>query len=168
MLKKLVLALVLALPFSALAQKFGVVDVESVFTSMPEFTTMQTTLSDLSKKYEAEYQKLTEQINKLQSDFQTVQNDPNTPESIKERRIQEIQETVQKAEQFANTAQQDISRQQQTLMQPIQSRIMEAVQSVGAEGSYTFIFPKDPAMLMYTGGDVTDVTPAVREKLGLK
>lgn len=168
MVKKILIALVLALPFSAFAQKFGVVDLEAIFTAMPETATMQTELTELSNKYQEEYQKLVEQINKLYSDYQAIQVDTTTPESIKERRIQEIQEMQQKAEQFTNTAQQDISRQQNLKMQPIQAKIQDAVKSVGTEGGYTFILPNDPAMLMYTGPDVVDVTAEVRAKLGLK
>ena len=52
-------------------------------------------------------------------------------------------------------------------MAPIQSKLNDAVKAVGAEGSYTFIFPNEPAMLLYTGTDVVDVTPAVRAKLGI-
>ena len=45
MIKRLILAALVALPFSALAQKFGVVDVETVFQAMPESAAAQTLLS---------------------------------------------------------------------------------------------------------------------------
>ncbi len=41
MFKKLLLALAVALPLSTMAQKFGVVDLNAVFTSMPEAAEMQ-------------------------------------------------------------------------------------------------------------------------------
>lgn len=167
MFKKVILAVALALPFSALAQKFGIVDLESVFQAMPETAAMQTQLTDTSKKYEEEFAKLQEEVNKLYAEYQNIQNDANTPESIKERRIQEIQERAQKVDQFRNTAQQDLARLQETLMVPIQTKIQDAVKAVGAEGSYTFIFPSDPGLLLYTGNDVVDVTAQVRTKLGL-
>ena len=94
MFKKIVLAILVALPLSTFAQKFGVVDLEAVFT-------------DTSKKYEEEFQKLQEEVNKLYADYQAIQNDASTPESIKERRMQEIQEKAQKVDQFRNTAAQD-------------------------------------------------------------
>lgn len=168
MFKKILLAVVLALPFGVFAQKFGTVDLASLFEAMPEAAAMQTQLTDLSKKYEDEFAKLQEEVNKLYADYQTIAEDPNTPQSIKERRIQEIQERYQKVEQFRNTAQQDIERNQQTLMAPIQAKIQEAIKSVGTEGSFTFIMPNDPGMLPYVGADVVDVTPLVRTKLGIK
>lgn len=168
MFKKIVLAILVALPLSTFAQKFGVVDLEAVFTAMPESTAMQTQLTDTSKKYEEEFQKLQEEVNKLYADFQSIQNDASTPESIKERRMQEIQEKAQKVEQFRNTAAQDLERLRQSLMAPIQNKINDAVKTVGSEGAYTFIFPNEPSLLLYTGTEVTDVTAAVKTKLGLK
>ncbi|MCM1066985.1 MAG: OmpH family outer membrane protein [Muribaculaceae bacterium] len=168
MFKKILLAVALALPMSAMAQKFGVVDLASVFEAMPETTAMQTQLTETSKKYEDEFQKLQEEFNKLYTDYQTIVNDANTPDSIKQRRMQEIQERGQKIEQFQNTAQQDLARLQQSLMAPIQTKIQDAVKAVGTEGAFTLVLPNDPGTLLYVGNDVTDITPLVRTKLGLK
>ncbi|MDE6197613.1 MAG: OmpH family outer membrane protein [Muribaculaceae bacterium] len=167
MFKKILLAVVLALPLSAVAQKFGVVDLETIFQAMPEATAMQNQVTETSKKYEEEFAKLQEEFNKLYTEFQNIQNDANTPESIKERRIQEIQERSAKLDQFRNTAQQDLARLHETLMAPITAKMTDAVKAVGAEGSFTFIFPNEPTLLLYSGADVVDVTPLVRTKLGL-
>lgn len=50
MIKKVILAVLLALPFATMAQKFGVVDVESIFTAMPETAQMQTQLQQTSAR----------------------------------------------------------------------------------------------------------------------
>lgn len=167
MIKKLILAVALMLPMSMLAQKFGVVELESVFTAMPEYTAMQTQLTDTQRQYEEEFGRLQEEVTRLITEYQTIADDANTPQSIKERRIQEIQERDQRVNQFRNTASQDLQRLQEQLAAPIQQRITDAIQAVGTEGGYTFIYPKEPAMLLYIGSDVTDVTPAVRAKLGI-
>ena len=167
MFKKIFLAIALILPLSVMAQKFAIVDIDQVIQAMPETAAMQKQLEETSKKYEAEFQKLQEEVNKLYTDYQTIQNDANTPESIKERRVQEIQERAQKVDQFRATAQQDIQRLQETLMTPIQSKFTDAVKAVGAEGNYTFVLPNDPSLLLYTGADVVNVTAEVRKKLGI-
>ena len=166
MFKKILLAIAVALPMSAMAQKFGVVDIESVFTAMPETTAMQTQLQETSKKYEDEFMKLQEEVNKLYADYQTIQEDANTPASIKERRLQEVQDRYAKVQQFRETAQQDLAKLEQQLSTPIQQKLTDAIKAVGAEGGYTFIMPNE-GLLLYTGSDVTDVTPMVRTKLGL-
>lgn len=168
MIKKLILAAIVALPFSAFAQKFGVVNIETVFQAMPETTTAQTQMTEASKKYEDEFAKLREEVDKLFTEYQNLQKDPATPDAIKERRLNELQERDQKVQQFRNTASQDLARLQEQLMAPIQQKIDEAVKAVGQEGNYTFIFPHEEALLLYTGSDVTDVTNAVKAKLGIK
>ena len=166
MLKKLVLVLAVVLPMSAFAQKFGTVNLETVLTAMPESTAMQEQMNEASKKYEDEFAKLQEEFNKKYTEFQNLTKDTTTPESIKERRMQELSELDQKVQQFRATATNDLQRQQQTLMAPIQEKILTAIKAVGQENNFTFIFTNEvPA---YVGTDVVDVTPLVKTKLNVK
>ena len=166
MFKKVItiVAVALALPVIAAAQKFGIVDVQTVFAAMPETTAAQTQLQEASKKYDDEYKKLAEEVDKKMQEFQALPQD--TPDSIKERRMQEIQELSQKIDAFRNTAQQDLGRQQEQLMAPIQQKMIDAIKAVGQEGNYTLIF--EAGQPAYQGADVTDVTSAVKAKLGIK
>lgn len=168
MIKKILLALLVALPFCAWAQapKFGVVDMESILPNMPEYAEAQNTIAEASKTYESEYTKINEELQKKFVEYQELEKDPTTLESIKERRMQDIQELDKKAQQFAATAQQDLQRQQAQLMQPIQEKIMNAINAVGAEQGFTMILPE--GMAAFTASSVEDVTPAVKAKLGVK
>ena len=67
MIKKILLALVVALPMCAWAQapKFGIVDVESIIPKMTEFVEAQNKLSEASKTYETEYAKINEELQKF-------------------------------------------------------------------------------------------------------
>ena len=164
MIKKILLAILIALPLCGFAQsKFGVVDVQTIFTALPDVKEMQSQIEASSKTYETEFQKLNEEFNKKYTEFQQL--DASTPESIKERRMQEIQELGQKIEQFRATASQDLQQQQEKLMAPIQQKIQDAIKAVGDEGSYTFIFENIAAA--YVGKDVVDVTSLVKAKLGV-
>lgn len=165
MLKKLALALaaVVVLPTMAFAQKFATVDVQSIFGDMPETKAAETQVSEAGKKYDAEYKSLQEEVDKKYQEFQGLAAD--TPDAIKERRMQEIQELAQKADRFRQTATEDMQRQQQQLLAPIQQKIVDAIKSVGQEGGFTMIFPVEAPV--YVGTDVVDATPLVRAKLGL-
>ncbi len=166
MKKLLILAIVATITtFGISAQKFGFVKVEEIVPNMPEYTAAMTQLQDAQKKYDAEYQKLTEELNKKYTEFQQLQQDGQTPESILQRRAEEIQQLDQKSQQFMQQAQQDLTRQQQQLLAPVQEKMMNAVTAVGSENGYTAILPDGVAL--YLGTDVTDVTPLVRTKLGL-
>lgn len=167
MFKKVLIALALCLPLSAMAQKFGVVDADQVIQAMPETAAMTAKLQETSKKFEDEYQKLQEEVNKLYAEYQKLTEDATTPDAIKERRIQEIQERSQKVDQFRVNASQELQKMQETEMAPIQNKFMEAVKSVGTEGGFSFIFPNEQGLLLYTGTDIVNVTAQVRTKLGL-
>ena len=162
MIKKFLLAIMIALPMSVFAQKFGTVNTAELMESLPEMKTVQEQMTAASNKYQDEFSKLQEEFNKKYQEFNAL--DASTPETIKERRVQEMQELDAKIQKFRETADQDLRRQQ--LMAPIQEDVMKAIQSVGAEGNYTFIF--ENGMSLYTGTDVTDVTPLVKARLGIK
>lgn len=166
MIKRLIIAIAIALPMSIFAQKFGIVDADAVLKQMPEYNAMQTQIQDASAKYQQEFDKLNEEFEKKVTEYQTLEKDAATPQSIKERRIQEIQELRAKIEQFQNTVYQDLQRQQAQLQAPIEQRIMEAINSVGAEGGYVFIFPK--GLPLFEGAMVEDCSAAVIAKLGIK
>ena len=147
----------------AQAPKFGVVNTQTIAEAMPELKAAQEQVQASTQKYEEELKKLQEKIEKDFADFQAL--DANTPESTKERRMQDIQQQEQKMQQFHSTAMQDLQRQQAALMAPIQEKIKSAIQAVGKENNLTFIFESN--VPLYVGTDVTDVTSMVRTKLGI-
>lgn len=164
MIKKILLAILIALPTIASAQKLGVVNTQTILEAMPETATANSQLETAAKKYEDEFKKLQDEFQKKYAEFQQLAQD--TPQSIKDRRMQEIQELSQRMEQFRATAAQDIDRQQQTLMQPITEKLQKAIQAVGAANNFTMILPV--GMPLYQGTDVQDVTELVRTHLGIK
>ncbi|MCM1164258.1 MAG: OmpH family outer membrane protein [Muribaculaceae bacterium] len=146
---------------SVFAQKFAVINTQQLMESMPEIKTINEQMEASTKKYQAEFAKLQEEFGKKYEEFQAL--DPNTLQTIKDRRMQEMQELEKKIQQFQQTASEDLQRQQQQLMAPVQDKVMKAIQAVGAEGNYTFVF--ENIMPVYTGTDVTDITETVKARL---
>ena len=168
MIKKLILAAFLALPMCIAAQtlKFGTVNTQEIFNLMPDKVTAENTLKGVSEKYEAEFKKLQEEFNKKYTEFQAL--DENTPQSIKDSRARELQENSQKIQNFQQMAQQDLAKQQETLLAPISEKIQKAIQAVGAEGGFTFIYDLSIPAVIYTGNGALDAPPLVTAKLGLQ
>ncbi len=164
MIKKLLLAVMIALPMGEIAQQFGDIITFQHTEPLPQIKTVNGQMEAANKKYEDEFMKLQEEFNKKFQEFQSLEE--STPQTIKDRRMQEMQELDAKIQKFRETATQDLQRQQQQLMAPIQENVLKAIQSVGAEGNYTFIF--ENMVPVYVGTDVTDVTPLVKTRLGIK
>lgn len=169
MIKKILLAIAIALPMCAVAQapKFGIVNTQTIIEAMPEVKTAQETITAASKKYEEEFKVLQTEAEKKFTEYQALEQDAATPQSIKERRMQELQELDQRMQQFRQTATQDLQRQQEQLMAPIQEKVRTAINAVGAENSMTFIF-ENIVPIYYVGTDVTDITAMVKTKLGIQ
>lgn len=165
MIKKFLLAIMIALPTMAFAQKFGMVDTNALIQALPEVKEVQTQLEASAKKYDEEGKRLQEEYQKKIQEIQTM-DEKTTPEVIQKRRVEEIQALETKIQEFQVTVRQDLQRQQEQLMQPIQKKIMDAIQSVGTEGSYTMVFEK--GISLFNGKDVIDVTAQVKAKLGVK
>ena len=144
--------------------KIAFVNTQEVFMALPEVADMQKKLEDLNAKYKKELETMQGEYQKKYSDF-IAQQDSLT-ENIKVRRMQEVQDMQQRMDNFVQVAQQDVAKQQQDLLTPIQQKIQDAIKAVGAEKGYTYII--DPQVLLYQGSNAIDATQFVKAKLGLK
>ncbi len=165
MLKKFLFAVLVAAPACLFAQvKIGTVDTQEIFQLMPETKTAQASMEEVSKKYQSEYKSLQDEMNKKIQEYQALASD--TPESIKQRREQEINDLGQKIQNFEQVASQDMQQQQQKLMAPIQEKILTAIKAVGDENGYTYIM--EVGNVVYRNPSADDVTKLVKTKLNIK
>ncbi len=152
------------LPLGAFAQdKVAFVYTQEVMVLMPEYKDMQKKLTDLGEKYRKEGQQIDEEFKRKYSDF-IAQQDSLT-ENIRTRRMQELQDMQDRLQNFMQVAEEDMQKQQQTLVAPIQDKLRNAIKVVGEEKRYLYII--EPGALLYMGSNVEDATQAVKTKLGI-
>lgn len=168
-MKKILLTLLAAAPLCLMAQtaKIAHVDVKAIYNAIPEKTQAQNELRAFSQQYQTEYNTVQDEFNKKFADYQALAADAATPATIKERRMQEIQESDHKIQKFLNKADADIAAKEKELNAPILERINQAIKAVGAEGGFTYILDISATPVPYMGPDAIDVTPLVKAKLGL-
>lgn len=166
MLKRILMAFAIVVPMLLSAQtlKVGVVDSQAIFTSHPDFKAAQTKVANTSKKYEEEYGKLREQYAAKVEEYQKL-DQKSEPQSILERKAKEIQDLTTRIQQFEQEAQQAIQREQEANLQPLQQKVIEAVEAVGKENGFSIIQEKD--VMIYYAAPVEDITPLVKKKLGI-
>lgn len=166
MLKKLVVVALLAFSVSTFAQevKIAHVNTQEVFNAMPEVSAMESEIAELSKGFKDELKRLEDEYTKKYTEF--VQKADSLPESIKIRRMQEVQDIQQRVETFYQQAQQDVQKKQQELQAPIEQKIAEAIKAVGDEQGYTYVLQN--GVFLYISPRAIDATPLVKAKLGLK
>lgn len=168
MLKKILLAVAVALPMFASAQtlKIGIVDTSAVLQAMPETTAAQTKVQEVQKKYQDEFTRLQDEYKRMVDELQKMKDD-ELP-AIKERKTREIADYEQKIQAFMQSADQDIQKQSNELMAPLVQKVRDAIDSVGKEGGYGLIQNYSPDLILFHASPVEDITTAVKAKLGVK
>lgn len=166
MIKKILIAILVALPVSLSAQKIGVVDLMAIVQSAPETAAAQKTLQEAQKQYQADLQKLQEEAQKAYDEYNKLKGDASTPATILERHEKSLGEMSQKIQQHAQTYDQDLQQQQEQLMAPIVDKVQKAAQAVGQEKGLTVVLPK--GAVLYMSAEVVDLDPLVKAKLGIQ
>ena len=156
------------LPLMLMAQaRIGIVNSQSIFDLMPEKAKAEAQLKALSDRYHTEYELLQAEFDKKYADYQTVAADASMPETIKERRVKELQESDKKMREFEHKAAEDLAAQRAVLTKPITDRIQAAIRTVGEQGGFDLVLDTAVTPVAYTGPNTMDITPMVKAALGL-
>ena len=166
MLKKIALLLMLVLPMSVFAQKFGHIKTQEILIAMPEYTKAQTDIQTLQKQYDDDMKRVADELQKKFAAYQ--QEQANLPKNIQERRQKELQELNERGMQMQQDAQQELQQSWMQMLEPIAKKIDDAIKAVGQEGGYVYIFDLNATQIPFVNETLsTDVTSAVKAKLGL-
>ena len=163
MVKRVILVVLMIVPMMVMAQniKLGKVDKVAIFNAMPEKVEAEAQIKLLSDQYQKEYDLLRAEYNRKYADFQAMAIDNKTPGTIKERRMQELQENNQKIELFMKNTADDLKKKEAELIDPLKKRIADAVKQVGDEGGYIVILDVNDPKVAYMSSMFEDVTPQV-------
>jgi outer membrane protein len=116
------------------------------------------------KTYQSQYQAMQTEYEQKSQDYQT--NLPNMSELIKKTKEAELQDLQQRMEKFQTSAQEALQKKQTELLQPIIDKAKKAIEAVGKEQGYTYIFDSALGSLLYLGGG-EDIMPLVKKKLNI-
>jgi len=167
MIRKFLLIALAAIPvvtFAQEAQKIAYVNYQEVISVMPEVKAMNDSLQKAGNQYQAELKQLSDEYTKKYADYVNQQDSLN--ESIKQRRMGELEDLRQRAATFQETAAQKQDELQQKLAQPIQDKLQKAVSDVGKENNFLYI--ANAGAFLYISPSATDATPLVKKKLGIQ
>jgi outer membrane protein len=163
-MKKIILMLALALPILASAQKIGHINSQEIMAVMPETKQMSQRLDSLQSAYETQLANMQEEFNKKVAEFQ--QQQATMTAGVRDFRQQELAEMEQRMQMFYQTIQKDLQTKQVEYLQPVQTKLLEAINKIAAAQGCTYVV--DRATVLYVGADALDLTSAVRAELGIK
>ena len=85
---------------------------------------------------------------------------------IKNNKIKEITDLEKRITEFQQTAEADLQKKEQSLLQPIIDKAKNAINEVAKEGSFTYILDSSVGVVLYSV-ESDDILPLVKKKLGL-
>lgn len=163
-MKKLILMLMLCAPMAVFAQKFGKVNTQVVVQSLPDYAKAQGEMAALSKQKENDLKAMQDELNRKAQDYEKTKSAMN-PTKQKETE-EELQTLGNKIQQAYQDAQKELQEKNNTLLEPILTKVQNAITAVGKAGAYTAIYELGSSGVVYFGDNVKDVTEEVKAKMG--
>ena len=163
-MKRLVLLMLVALPFAVSAQKIGYVNSQELFALMPEVKTAQARIDSLSTQYETMFANMQEEYKKKAAEYE--QKSATMTDAMKQIQAEELNGLQQRIQTAYLTAQQYIQTKQQEFLVPIREKMMKAIKNVGDKNGYTYIF--DSQAMLYTATNAENLLEPVKKELGIK
>ena len=166
-MKKLFLILLVMTSASAMAQKFALIDMEYILKNVPAYERANEQLNQVSKKWQAEVDALTQEAQTLYKNYQSeavfLSNEQKTQreEAIvaKEKEAAEL-----KRKYFGPEG--ELYKKRESLMTPIQDEIYNAVKDISDLKGYSLILDRaSDAGIIYANPKI-DISNELLSKLG--
>ncbi|MBC8320533.1 MAG: OmpH family outer membrane protein [Bacteroidetes bacterium] len=149
------------------SQKYAYVDTQYILDNIPEFQDAQDELDELSAKWQKEietkYAKVSEMYQKYQAESVLL------PEDIKRKREEDIvtkEKEVKELQRLYFGAEGELYKKRQELVQPIQEKVYNAIESIAATHNYSFVFDKSGGMTLLYTDPKYDISDDVLDEVG--
>jgi outer membrane protein len=162
---KLILVAVLLIIGTGISaqDKFGHLNSQELLQLMPERSIAEQKLQALNTQLEERLRVL---MAAYQSEVQAFQSLPeDTPTSTANDMRDGILDMEKRIQDFQVNAENDLNKKQQELLSPMLEKVQKAIEDVGKENGFLYIFDISTGAVVYTGGE--DVTSLVKTKLGI-
>ena len=162
---KLTLAVVCVMCSTSLfAQKIGRINTQDVIVNMAEFKDAQTQLEAFAKDLQAQAETIQVEFNTKLQEYQ--KGEATMTDAVKQLKEKELTDLQTRYQEFQQVAQQDMAKKEQTLMEPVQKKAIDAINEVAKAGGYTVVF-ETGSMIYFDEANVKDITPEVKTKVGI-
>lgn len=149
-------------------QKIGFVDTDYILSQMSEYEGIQQQMQSVSSKWNSELEKMQQEIEQLKEDFEA--KEILYTDELREQKKQEIQNKIQQRQQYIDQkfgAEGEYFQQQKKLLEPIQRRVLNAVNTVAEEQNFDFVFDRAQNSSMLFGVQDWNLNDQVLQELGI-
>lgn len=149
---------------SAQTLKFGHIDFQQAIQAMPEKAAADKELAKLTTDLQAELTKMQKDLTDKSKEYIAQQS--TLTEAVRASKEDELNSMNQRVRNFPQQAQDNISKEEAKLMQPIYEKIRKAISDVAKEKGLLYVFEVNS--LLYHSDQSLDILPLVKAKLGIK
>jgi len=149
------------------SQKIAYVSSDYILDKIPEYKSATEQINQLSLKWNEEIEKIYNEVEFMYKDYQTKQFLMTKEERIeKEQEILKLEKEAKNLEQKRYGNNGDLFTKRNELVQPIQDKILKAINDFSESNRYDIILDKDgDLILLYTNKRI-DVSDQILKKLG--
>ncbi len=150
-------------------QKIGYIDSDYIMSKVPEYSGIKERLDLMSKDWKKQVDKMDQQIAQMKSDYKAKEI-LYTPE-VRKQKQQDIQDKIQEKNNFLDSKfgpNGEYYQKQKELLQPLQQKILKAVNTLAQEEGYDFIFDRSgDYMFVYTRPE-WNLSDKVLQEMGIQ
>lgn len=150
---------------NAQSAKFAHVDSASIMEIMPERAKVEQDLQAYAAELQSELQAMAAEYQSKLQDYQA--NQATMSNLIRQSKEKEIVDLETRISEFQNSADMALQAKQMELINPLIEKVQNAVNAVGKEKGFTYIFDKAAGAVVFIGDNAIDITADVKAKLGL-
>lgn len=162
-MRKLILAILFIAPMAVTAQKFGHVDSQAVMQNLPEFIKARGELEAKAKQFDNDLKAMQDEI---QSKYDAYEKAKSTMPATKQKETEdELQGLMQKFQQAQQDNSQAFQKAQGEMMQPIITKVTNAIKAVGKAGGYVYIMDSASGIPYISDTLSKDVTAEVKAEI---
>ncbi len=169
-MKKILLIIAVILSVSSISvgqgtSKIGHINSQELMQLMPESQTIRTELESYAKQLETQMMAMNTEYKSKVNDYQM--NEATWSALIKDSKAKEINDLERRIQDFQQSAQQDLSAKEQSLIEPVIKKAQDAIDTVAKANGYTYVFDTSVgAVLVYPDGD--NMLSLVKKHLGIQ
>jgi outer membrane protein len=153
----------------SVAQKIGYVDSEYILNKHPDYKKVQEEMSAIGAEWRKEAQSLTKEIQEMYNALKA--EEVLLTEEMYEERTAQIREKEKAANAFNNRVfgtNGQFYQKQAELLQPLQSKIFDAIERVSRKNNLAILFDKASGLSMIYTDPRHDYSDFVIEELGIE
>lgn len=162
----MILTLLVALPMSVFAQKFGHFNSADIIQCMPEYAASQSRLQAISKEHETQLQSMQDEL-KLKTDAYDKVKATMT-DTQKQKREEELTDEYERISQYYQQSLEELERAQKEERSKLFDKINQAIEEIGKTGGFVYIMDTTAGIPYISKTLSVDVTKQLKKKLGVK